>query len=32
MNTCEFNCSDVIITKYFQKNIALKDTIKIILI
>jgi uracil-DNA glycosylase len=32
MNTCGFNCSDVITTKYFQKNIVKKDNIKIILI
>jgi uracil-DNA glycosylase len=32
MNACEFNCSDVIIEKYFQKNVIKKDTIKIILI
>jgi uracil-DNA glycosylase len=32
MNECGFNCSDVIITKYFQKNIVQKDNIKLILI
>jgi hypothetical protein len=32
MNKCESNCSDVIITKYFQKNIVKKDNIKLILI
>ena len=31
-NTCDFSCSDVIIKKYFQKAIAKKDSIKIILI
>ncbi len=30
--TCEFNCSDVIIKKYFQESIAKKDAIKLILI
>jgi uracil-DNA glycosylase len=29
---CEFNCSDVIIKKYFLKNILKKDTIQMILI
>jgi uracil-DNA glycosylase len=32
MNKCEFNCSDVIITKHFQENITKKDNIKLILI
>lgn len=30
--TCDFNCSDVVITKYFQESIAQKDNIKLILI
>ena len=29
---CDFNCSDVIIKKYFQKSVLKKDTIKLILI
>ena len=29
---CDFNCSDVIIKKYFQKSVSKKDTIKLILI
>ncbi len=29
---CEFNCSDVIIEKYFQKGIEKKETIQLILI
>jgi uracil-DNA glycosylase len=29
---CDFNCSDVIIRKYFQKNVSKIDTIKLILI
>ena len=32
MVKCDFNCSDVIITKYFQKSVSKKDTIKLILI
>ena len=32
MAKCNFNCSDVIITKYFQKSVSKKDTIKLILI
>jgi len=29
---CDFNCSDVIIKKYFQKNISKKEAIKLIII
>ena len=29
---CDFNCSDVIIKKYFQKSASKKETIKLILI
>ena len=29
---CDFNCSDVVIKKYFQKSPAKKDTVKLILI
>ena len=29
---CDFNCSDVVLNKYFQKNISKKDSIKLILI
>jgi len=32
MKNCDFNCSDVILKKYFQKNIQKKDAIKLILI
>ena len=32
MEKCDFNCSDVIIKKYFQKNVSKKDTIKLILV
>jgi uracil-DNA glycosylase len=32
MLKCEFNCSDVIIKKYFQKNISQNNSIKMILI
>ena len=32
MAKCNFNCSDVIVTKYFQKSVSKKDTIKLILI
>ena len=32
MTKCDFNCSDVIIKKYFQKSVPKKDTIKLILI
>jgi uracil-DNA glycosylase len=32
MIKCDFNCSDVIIKKYFQKSISKKDAIKLILI
>jgi len=32
MKNCDFNCSNVIAEKYFQKNISKKDTIKLILI
>jgi hypothetical protein len=32
MSKCDFNCADVIIKKYFQKNISRKDDIKLILI
>jgi hypothetical protein len=32
MLNCNFNCSDVIIKKHFQKNIPKKDAIKLILI
>jgi hypothetical protein len=32
MKTCDFNCSDVIIKKYFQKSVSQKNTIKLILI
>lgn len=30
--TCDFNCLDVVVTKYFQEIAAAKDTIKLILI
>ncbi len=30
--TCDFNCSDVVIKKYFQESPAKKDAIKLILI
>jgi hypothetical protein len=29
---CDFNCSDVIISKYFQKNISKKEAVKLIII
>jgi len=29
---CDFDCSDVLIKKYFQKNVSKKDNIKLILI
>jgi len=32
MDSCEFNCSDVILKKYFQKSFSKKDGIKLILI
>ena len=32
MGKCDFNCSDVIIKKYFQKNVSKKDTIKLVLV
>jgi uracil-DNA glycosylase len=32
MITCNFNCADVITKKYFQKEIAKKDVIRLILI
>jgi uracil-DNA glycosylase len=32
MIKCDFTCSDVILKKYFQKNVLKKDTIKLILI
>jgi uracil-DNA glycosylase len=32
MDKCEFNCSDIIVKKYFQKDILKKDGIRLILI
>ena len=32
MINCDFDCSDVILKKYFQKNVSKKDTIQLILI
>jgi hypothetical protein len=32
MIKCDFDCSDVLIKKYFQKNVSKKDNIKLILI
>ena len=32
MMNCEFSCSDVILNKYFQKNVLKEDSIKLILI
>ncbi|GHV73049.1 hypothetical protein AGMMS49940_03510 [Spirochaetia bacterium] len=32
MLKCEFNCSDVIVKKYFQKNIPQNNSIKMVLI
>jgi uracil-DNA glycosylase len=32
MSKCDLNCSDVLIKKYFQKNVSKKDKIKLILV
>jgi len=32
MINCDFNCSDVILKRYFQKNVSKNDSIKLILI
>ena len=32
MINCDFNCSDVILKKYFQKKVSAKDSIRLILI
>ena len=29
---CDFNCSDVVLKKYFQKNVSKKESIKLIII
>ena len=32
MIKCDFNCSDVLLKKYFQKSVSKKDSIKLILV